>query len=77
MTSLRLTIVDPEIVPVTSVITDYQDKTVLKGLASVGGLLTSLSGIFALLFGCGLLYSLLGRFCIFQLPLSSDLTVVT
>lgn len=48
-------------VPTMTVTADYQDKTVLKGLSNVGGLMTSLSGIVAFLFGGSLLYHLLGN----------------
>lgn len=45
-----------------NVISDYEEKNVVRGLATVGGLATVISGIFALLFGGSLLYQLLGKF---------------
>lgn len=43
------------------IVQDFRDKTILNGIASVGGLWTFLGGIFAALFGRSLVKILLGE----------------
>lgn len=46
----------------THVIQDYRQNSVIAGFAGVGGLWTTLSGIFALLFGASMLQILYGQY---------------
>jgi hypothetical protein len=45
----------------TRVIQDYRMNSVIAGFADVGGLWTSLSGIFTVIFGASLLHVLYGK----------------
>ena len=45
-----------------AVVEDYRQHTFLSGLATVGGIFTILDGIFAILFGMGLIRILFGLF---------------
>ncbi len=48
----------------TVLIQDYRDASVVTGFSAVGGLWTSLSGIFTLLFGASMLHILYGEIVI-------------
>ena len=48
-------------------IQDYREKSVVAGFASVGGLWTAFSGIFAILFGASMLHVFYGQQT-FRLP---------
>ena len=45
-----------------AVVEDYRQHTFFSGLASVGGIFTVLDGIFAMIFGMGLMSILFGLF---------------
>ena len=46
----------------TRVVQDYRESSVIAGFASVGGLWTTFSGIFAILFGASMLQILYGQY---------------
>lgn len=60
LASLRISWANRRVAPYTNVKKDHEDKTVVKGLSTVGGLVTIISGIFAFIFGGTLLYHLCG-----------------
>ena len=48
------------------VLEDYRQHTFFSGLASVGGIFTIVDGVFAIIFGMGLMAILFGLFCHFH-----------
>jgi hypothetical protein len=61
MATLYLRIVDDNIPSIQVTLADTQEKTVLGGFASAGGLWTVINGFFALLFGGSFVYNLFGE----------------